>query len=226
MAKKLAEEAIEVVIDAMNGDREAVVRESADLLYNLVVLWAEAGVRPQDVFAEMARRERLSLAEKLPKKHVETSARRKWSCSKPAAKNRRALSALQLRWWTGRAGQSSRRTVSNRDMLRRLYDWCIAAAGAPMPTWLMGAISFLESSVFPIPPDTMLIPMSLPRRPRLVLRPCLYPDVRRRRVLGYAIGACFFDLVGHWLIQSMAMATRSSLPGAYGSGAWIIVSRG
>src|SRR6476620_3382843 len=52
MAKKLAEEAIEVVIDAMNGDREAVVRESADLLYNLVVLWAEAGVRPEDVFAE------------------------------------------------------------------------------------------------------------------------------------------------------------------------------
>ena len=59
VAKKLAEEAIEVVIDAMNGEREAVVRESADLLYNLVVLWAEAGVRPQDVFSEMARRERL-----------------------------------------------------------------------------------------------------------------------------------------------------------------------
>ena len=69
MAKKLAEEAIEVVIDAMNGETEAVVRESADLLYNLVVLWAAAGVRPQDVFAEMARRERLfGLAEKVPKK--------------------------------------------------------------------------------------------------------------------------------------------------------------
>ena len=69
MAKKLAEEAIEVVIDAMNGETEAVVRESADLLYNLVVLWAEAGIRPQDVWAEMARRERLfGLAEKLPKK--------------------------------------------------------------------------------------------------------------------------------------------------------------
>jgi phosphoribosyl-ATP pyrophosphohydrolase len=62
----------------MNGDREAVVRESSDLLYNLVVLWAEAGVRPQDVFAEMARRERLfGLAEKLPKKHVEITNRRK-----------------------------------------------------------------------------------------------------------------------------------------------------
>ena len=82
MAKKLAEEAIEVVIDAMNGEREAVIRESADLLYNLVVLWSEAGIRPQDVWDEMARRERLfGLAEKLPKKVrsklPESGARRK-----------------------------------------------------------------------------------------------------------------------------------------------------
>ena len=46
MAKKLAEEAIEVVIDAMHGDRDAVVRESADLIYNLVVLWVSSGIRP------------------------------------------------------------------------------------------------------------------------------------------------------------------------------------
>lgn len=78
MAKKLAEEAIEVVIDAMHGETEAVVRESADLLYNLVVLWAEAGVRPHDVFNEMARRERLfGLAEKVPKKFAEPNGRRK-----------------------------------------------------------------------------------------------------------------------------------------------------
>jgi phosphoribosyl-ATP pyrophosphohydrolase len=68
MAKKLAEEAVEVVIDAMNGEREAVVRESADLLYNLVVLWVAAGVRPDDVWDEMRRRERLlGIAEKMPK---------------------------------------------------------------------------------------------------------------------------------------------------------------
>ena len=68
MAKKLAEEAIEVVIDAVNGKPEAVVRESADLLYNLLVLWVEAGVAPADVWAEMARRERLfGIAEKVPK---------------------------------------------------------------------------------------------------------------------------------------------------------------
>ena len=78
MAKKLAEEAIEVVIDAMNGERDAVVRESADLIYNLVVLWAEAGVKPQDVWNEMSRRERLfGLAEKVPKKLAEPSSRRK-----------------------------------------------------------------------------------------------------------------------------------------------------
>src|ERR1700680_655411 len=68
MAKKLAEEAIEVVIDAVNGNTEAVVRESADLLYNLTVLWASAGVRPEDVWREMAKRERLlGIAEKMPK---------------------------------------------------------------------------------------------------------------------------------------------------------------
>ena len=50
MAKKLAEEAIEVVIDAVSGDADAVVKESADLLYNLTVLWASAGVRPADVW--------------------------------------------------------------------------------------------------------------------------------------------------------------------------------
>jgi phosphoribosyl-ATP pyrophosphohydrolase len=68
MSKKLAEEAIEVVIDAMNGEADAVVRESADLIYNLAVLWVACGVKPRDVWAEMDRREKmLGIAEKLPK---------------------------------------------------------------------------------------------------------------------------------------------------------------
>jgi phosphoribosyl-ATP pyrophosphohydrolase len=70
MAKKLAEEAVEVVIDAMHGHSDAVVRESADLIYNLVVLWVAAGVQPQDVWDEMTRREKLmGIAEKMPKLH-------------------------------------------------------------------------------------------------------------------------------------------------------------
>jgi phosphoribosyl-ATP pyrophosphohydrolase len=78
MAKKLAEEAVEVVIDAMNGDSDAVVRESADLLYNLVVLWVASDVHPSDVWTEMERRERLlGIAEKLPKERADAPLRRK-----------------------------------------------------------------------------------------------------------------------------------------------------
>ena len=68
MAKKLVEESIEVGLDAVQANREAVILESADLLYHLVVIWAECGVTPQDAFAEIERRERLyGIAEKLPK---------------------------------------------------------------------------------------------------------------------------------------------------------------
>ena len=78
MGKKLAEEAVEVVIDAMHGRTEAVIRESADLIYNLVVLWAASGVHPQEVWMEMERRERLlGIAEKLPKSVLDSSSRRK-----------------------------------------------------------------------------------------------------------------------------------------------------
>ena len=92
MAKKLAEEAIEVVIDAVNGNSAAVVRESADLLYNLTVLWASAGVRPEDVWREMERREDLlGIAEKLPK----SSAKMPKTTAPPAI--RRRIVALEGR---------------------------------------------------------------------------------------------------------------------------------
>ena len=78
MANKLAEEAVEVVIDAMHGQPEAVVRESADLMYNLVVLWVAAGIHPDQVWDEMKRRERLfGIAEKIPKDLVQSTSRRK-----------------------------------------------------------------------------------------------------------------------------------------------------
>jgi phosphoribosyl-ATP pyrophosphohydrolase len=92
MAKKLAEEAIEVVIDAVNGKKDAVVRESADLLYNLTVLWASAGVLPEDVWHEMDRREHLlGIAEKLPKRSV------KLPKAASARVTRRPIAALESR---------------------------------------------------------------------------------------------------------------------------------
>ncbi|MBS7586193.1 phosphoribosyl-ATP diphosphatase [Ancylobacter defluvii] len=68
IAKKVAEEAVEVALDGVIGDTPGTVRESADLLYNLVALWVELGIEPEDVWAEMRRREQMmGIAEKLPK---------------------------------------------------------------------------------------------------------------------------------------------------------------
>jgi phosphoribosyl-ATP pyrophosphohydrolase len=100
MAKKLAEEAIEVVIDAVNGNPAAVVRESADLLYNLSVLWVAAGVKPQDVWDEMNRRERAQgIAEKLPK----TSEHKTSSAKETAIKPRTATPASDVAPTLGKA---------------------------------------------------------------------------------------------------------------------------
>ena len=68
MAQKLAEEATEVVIDAVRGQRAAVIHESVDLIYNLVVLWSELRITASEVWAEMDRRQALlGMAGKLPK---------------------------------------------------------------------------------------------------------------------------------------------------------------
>ena len=71
IAKKVAEEAAEVALESAAGNRDEVVRESADLLYHLVVLWYEAGVQPKEIWAEMDRREKLyGIAEKIAKNSV------------------------------------------------------------------------------------------------------------------------------------------------------------
>ena len=77
MAKKLIEEAIEVGLDAVQMNREAAILESADVLYQLAVVWAECGISPADVLGELDRRERVyGIAEKLPKEASAAQARR------------------------------------------------------------------------------------------------------------------------------------------------------
>jgi membrane protein YqaA with SNARE-associated domain len=86
-------------------------------------------------------------------------------------------------------------------MLKRTYDWCVAAADKPYALWVLGAVAFAESSFFPIPPDIMLLPMSVaqPKRAWLFAGVCTAASVLGG-VLGYAIGALLYDSVGHWLI--------------------------
>lgn len=65
IAKKVGEEAVETAIAALSGEREKITHESADLLFHLMVLWADAGLTPEDIYAELARREGVSgVAEK------------------------------------------------------------------------------------------------------------------------------------------------------------------
>jgi membrane protein YqaA with SNARE-associated domain len=114
-------------------------------------------------------------------------------------------------------------------MLRRLYDWCIAAADKPYATWLMGLVSFVESSFFPIPPDVMLIPMSLarPERAWFYATVCTLTSVAGG-VLGYFIGAVLYDSVGAWLIHLYGYGNKvEAFREAYAQwGTWIILIKG
>jgi membrane protein YqaA with SNARE-associated domain len=114
-------------------------------------------------------------------------------------------------------------------MLRRAYDWCIGAADKPHALWLMGLVSFVESSFFPVPPDAMLIPMSLarPERAWSYATWCTVASVAGG-VLGYAIGALLYDTIGHWLISLYGYGDKvEAFREAYAKwGAWIILLKG
>ena len=114
-------------------------------------------------------------------------------------------------------------------MLRRLYDWCIAAADRPYATWLMGIVSFVESSFFPIPPDAMLIPMAIARPDKawFYATVCTVTSVAGG-VLGYFIGAMLYDSVGLWLIQLYGYGNKvEAFREAYAQwGGWIILLKG
>jgi phosphoribosyl-ATP pyrophosphohydrolase len=69
MAQKVGEEAVETCIEALQGDKEKLKEESADLIYHLMVLWADQGIKPEDIFAVLEAREGISgIAEKNSRK--------------------------------------------------------------------------------------------------------------------------------------------------------------
>jgi len=114
-------------------------------------------------------------------------------------------------------------------MLRRLYDWCVNAAGKPHAAWILGAVSFAESSFFPIPPDIMLIPMALARPDRawFFAGLCTVTSVIGG-LLGYFIGAMLYDTFGHWLIHFYGYGDKvEAFRAAYAQyGALIILLKG
>lgn len=92
-------------------------------------------------------------------------------------------------------------------MLKRLYDWTISIADHPNALWALAFIAFIESSVFPIPPDVIMIPMILarPNRAWLIASVALVASVLGG-LLGYAIGAFAFEQIGQPILQTLGKA--------------------
>ncbi|MCQ0989663.1 YqaA family protein [Jiella marina] len=97
-------------------------------------------------------------------------------------------------------------------MLRRLYDWVMSLAATRHAERGLGVISFIESSVFPIPPDVLLIPMVIAERAKWI-RIALVATVGSvlGAFLGYAIGALFFDLIGRPILEIYGKADDFAL---------------
>ena len=116
-----------------------------------------------------------------------------------------------------------------RAMLRRLYDSTIALAETPHAAWALALVAFAESSVFPIPPDVMLVPMALarPERAWSYAGLCTIASVVGG-LAGYAIGALLYDSLGRWLVQiyGLGEGMNQFRDGYARYGAWIILLKG
>jgi membrane protein YqaA with SNARE-associated domain len=114
-------------------------------------------------------------------------------------------------------------------MLRRLYNWCVDAAGKRHASWILGCVAFAESSFFPAPPDIMLIPMALARPDRAwyFATVCTLASVAGG-MLGYFIGSELYATVGQWVINLYGYGDKvEAFRDAYAQyGAWIILLKG
>jgi membrane protein YqaA with SNARE-associated domain len=114
-------------------------------------------------------------------------------------------------------------------VLRRLYDWTIALASTRYAVWAMAAVSFVESSFFPIPPDVLLIPLIIARRDRAwYFATIATVSSVLGGFLGYAIGFYAFDSIGEPVLRFYGVIDRyDALRALYEEwGAWIIIIKG
>lgn len=114
-------------------------------------------------------------------------------------------------------------------MIRRLYDWTIAQAQTPHALWTLAFISFIESSVFPIPPDVLLLPMVLaaPHRAWRIAAVCTIASVLGG-LAGYGIGYLLYEEVGRPVLEFYGKADQiAAFREMYGEwGAWIVFGAG
>lgn len=94
-------------------------------------------------------------------------------------------------------------------MFKRLYHWTLSLAEHSRATYALAAVSFAESSFFPIPPDVLLVPMALakPKKAWFYASVCTIASVLGG-IAGYAIGYLLYETVGLWLIQLYGYAQK------------------
>ena len=110
-------------------------------------------------------------------------------------------------------------------MFKSLYRWTLALSASRHAPLALGAVAFAESSFFPIPPDLLLVPMSLaqPRRAWAYATICTVASVLGG-MLGYAIGALLYDTVGQWLIATYHYADKmDAMRAAYAQWGWLLI---
>lgn len=114
-------------------------------------------------------------------------------------------------------------------MLRRLYDWTLSLAARPSAPYALAAVSFAESSFFPVPPDVMLVPMML-ARPDKAWRYALICTIASviGGILGYVIGLALYDTVGAWVFRVYGLTEGAeAFRHSYAEyGHWIILLKG
>src|SRR5271169_3295620 len=114
-------------------------------------------------------------------------------------------------------------------MFKRLYQWILSLAESEHAPYALAAVAFAESSFFPIPPDVILIPMSL-ATPRRAWRYAAIATIASVAggMLGYGIGALLFDTIGQWLIHLYGYADKmAALKETYAHwGALVILIKG
>ncbi|MBP2150784.1 YqaA family protein [Xanthobacter autotrophicus DSM 597] len=114
-------------------------------------------------------------------------------------------------------------------MLRKLYDWIIAYSSKPSAPWALAIVAFAESSVFPVPPDVLQVPMTL-ARPDKAWRYALIATIASvlGGLVGYAIGALLYDSVGKFLIELYGYGQKvDQFRAAYAHyGHWVILLKG
>ena len=91
--------------------------------------------------------------------------------------------------------------------MRRLYDWTLSMAASDRALWALAFIAFIESSVFPIPPDVLMIPMIIarPNRAFVIAGVAMVASVLGG-LLGYAIGALAFETIGQPILAALGKA--------------------